>query len=108
MQIISSRIINCTHEGFIKYTFSLSFPHGNLTNDDIMDKCIQQSIEEFHTKYQDEGLRKPEGYYETSGNFGRTFKIRIFIPKGEAKRLYLLQPELSDMITNRWDEERKK
>lgn len=108
VQVINSRIVNCTHEGFIKYTFSLSFPHSNISNEDIINKCINSSIEDFYKKYQKEGLRKPEGYYETSGNFGRSFKIRLFIPRGDAKRLYILQPELSDTITNKWDIERKK
>ncbi|MGQ9780964.1 MAG: mechanosensitive ion channel family protein [Nitrososphaeria archaeon] len=108
MQVINSRIMNCTHEGFIKYTFFLSFPHGNIQNDELMKKCINPAIEEFYQKYRENGLRKPEGYYETTGNFGRTFKIRIFAPKGDAKSLYLLRSELADMITDRWDIQRSK
>jgi len=107
VQVMNSRILNCTHEGFIKYTFSLSFPHG-IPNEEIIHKCMEPAIEEFNKKYINSGLRKPEYYFETSTNFGRTFKIRIFIPKGEAKILYTLQPELSDMIVNRWDMERKR
>ena len=108
VQVMSSMIVNCTHEGFIKYTFSLSFPHSNISNEDIINKCINPSIEDFYKKYQKEGLRIPECYYETSSNVGRSFKIRLFIPRGDAKRLYSLQPELSDKITNKWDIERKK
>jgi len=106
VQVMNSRILNCTHEGFIKYTFSLSLPHG-LSNEEIMRKCIEPAIEEFHEKHRDKQLRKPECYFETSTHLGRSFKIRIFIPKGEARTLYDLQPELSDMIINRWDMERK-
>jgi len=107
VQVMNSRVLNCTHEGFIKYTFSLSFPHG-LSNDEISRKCIEPGIEEFHNKHWDRNIRKPEYYFETIAHFGRSFKVRIFIPKGEAKTLYALQPELLDMITNRWDIERKK
>jgi hypothetical protein len=103
---MNSRILNCTHEGLIKYTFSLSLPH-SLSSEETMRKCIEPAIEEFHRKYQDKQLRKPEYYFETSTNFGRSYKIRIFISRGEAKTLYTLQPELSDMIINLWDYERK-
>ncbi|MEM2554369.1 MAG: mechanosensitive ion channel, partial [Nitrososphaerota archaeon] len=36
-QVMNSRITNCTHEGFIRYVFSLSFPHG-LSNEEIIKK----------------------------------------------------------------------
>lgn len=101
-QVINSRIINCTHEGFIRYVFSLSFPHG-LSNEEIIKKCIEPAIEEFHEKYSDKQLRKPEYYFESLTHVSKSFRIRIFIPKGEAKTLYQLQPELLDMITKRWE-----
>ena len=107
VQVMNSRILNCTHEGFIKYTFSLIVPH-SISNEEITKNCIEPAIEEFHKTHQDKQLRRPEIYFETTTNFGRSFKIRIFIPKGEARTLYALQPELSDMIVNRWDKERKK
>ncbi|MGQ9680130.1 MAG: mechanosensitive ion channel family protein [Candidatus Bathyarchaeia archaeon] len=106
VQVMNSRIINCTHEGFIKYTFTLSLPHTPVSNEELMRKCIEPAIEEFHMKHQEKQLRKPEAYFETSVTMGRSFKIRIFISKGEAKMLYLLQPELASMIMNRWDAER--
>jgi len=106
VQVITNKILNCTHEGFIKYTFSLTFTHA-VSNENIIKKCIEPAIEEFHGKYMDKQLRKPEYYFETTSNFGRSFKFRIFIPKGDAKTLYTLQPELSNMIINRWDIEKK-
>jgi len=107
VQVMNSRILNCTHEGFIKYTFSLAFPHG-VANEIIAGKCIEPAIEEFDRKHEIMKLRRPEYFFETSSNLGRSFKIRIFIPKGDAKTLYLLQPEIADMILNRWDTERKR
>jgi len=109
IQVINSRILNCTHEGFIKYTFTLDLPHGMISsNEEIIKRCIEPAIEEFHKKYSNLQLRKPEYYFETSASIARTFKIRIFIPKGEAKTLYTLKPELSNLIINRWDMEKKK
>jgi small conductance mechanosensitive channel len=109
IQVMSSRVLNCTHEGFIKYTFTLDLPHGMISsNDELLAKCFEPAVEEFHKKYSDLQLRKPEYYFESSGAFARTFKFRIFIPKGEAKTLFTLKPELVDMIMNRWDEMRKK
>ena len=105
LQVMTSKILNCTHEGYIKYTFSLSIPH-NISNENIVGKCIEPAIEEFHKKYHDKQLRKPEYYFETSTNFGRSFKFRIFIPKGDAKTLYVLQPEPASSILNRWDTEK--
>jgi len=107
IQVMNSRILNCTHEGFIKYTFSLSFPH-NVSNEDIIRKCIELAIEEFSKKYSSKGFRRPEYYFDTSAHLGRSFKIRIFVATGEARRLYEIQPELSDMIVNKWDMETRK
>ncbi|MBS7631425.1 mechanosensitive ion channel [Candidatus Bathyarchaeota archaeon] len=107
VQVMNSRIINCTHEGLIKYTFSLTIPYG-VSNDDFVDKCIKPAIEEFNNKYQEKQLRSPEYFFETSLTMGRTFKFRIFIPRGEAKTLYVLQPELASLIMSRWDIERVK
>jgi hypothetical protein len=78
------------------------------SNDELLKRCFEPAVEEFHQKYSDLQLRKPEYYFESSGPAARTFKFRIFIPKGEAKTLYTLKPELVDMIMNRWDEMRKK
>jgi len=84
VQVMNSRILNCTHEGFIKYTFSLSLPHG-VSNEEIIRKCIEPAIEEFHEKHHDKQLRKPECYFETSTHLGRSFKIRIFYTKGRGE-----------------------
>ena len=45
---MNSRVLNCTHEGFIKYTFSLAIPHNPpLSNEEIIKKCIEPAIAEF-------------------------------------------------------------
>ena len=100
-QVINSRIMNLTHEGFIKYTFHVSFSH-DYTNKMLLDKCIQPAMEKFHDKHGDLQLRTPEAYLESADRLGKSFLIRIFIPKGEAKTLHTLQPELLDMIMENW------
>ena len=101
-QVMNSRILNLTHEGLIKYTFTLGFPR-DLPSREILERCIEPAIEEFCLKHGDEGLRRPEAYFEGATGGAQSFKIRIFVPKGEARLLYTLQSELAGMITNRWD-----
>ena len=100
-QVMNSRILNLTHEGFIKYTFTVGFGH-ELSNRVILDECVRPAIDEFHERHVDEQLRKPEAYLETGDRLGKVILIRIFIPKGEAKTLHVLQPELLAMIMERW------
>ena len=102
-QVMNSRILNLTHEGFIKYTFTVNFSH-DFPNAFIEEECISHAIEGFHIKHEAEQLRKPEAYLDTADRLGMSFLIRFFIPKGEAKSLYVLKPELLSMIMNRWNE----
>lgn len=103
-QVMTNRVLNCTHEGYIKYTFTLSFPHSaEVTTEEIISECIEPAIEEFFEHTIDKQLRKPEYYFESSIPFAKTFIFRIFIPRGEAKELYVLQPELAEKIVNKWD-----
>jgi small-conductance mechanosensitive channel len=102
-QVMSNRVLNCTHEGFIKYSFSVAIPHSELTNDEIEQSCLIPAFNEFLHRHGDVGLRRPEYYFEGSQAFIRTFKIRLFIPKGEAKTLFTYQPELYDIIIDHWD-----
>jgi len=100
-QVMNSRILNLTHEDFIKYTFTIGFDH-TMTNQALIENCIQPAIDEFHEKHIEQQLRKPEVYLDSSDRLGKNFLIRLFIPKGEAKTLYTLKPELLDMIIERW------
>jgi len=106
-QVMSSRIVNCTHKGFIEYVFSLSLPH-DVPYDQFVRECLEPAMLEFNKKHNDKQLREPEYYFESSTATGRSFKIRVFIPRGEAKILYNLQPELANMIISRWDTAKKK
>ena len=96
-QVMNSRILNITHEGFIKYTFTVGFDH-SISNNKLMEECLNPALEEFHLLHEDKQLRKPEAYLDSSDRVGKKYLIRIFIPKGGAKDLYVLQPELLDRI----------
>jgi len=101
--VMTHRVVNCTHEGFIKYTFSMNIPHSELSNDDIENHCIKPAIDDFMGRHGDQQLRRPEYFFEGNAPLLRGFKIRIFIPKGEAKKLFTYQPELYDMVVDKWD-----
>jgi small-conductance mechanosensitive channel len=107
VQVLNSRVLNCTHEGFIKNTFVFTVPHlVPIRNEEALSRCIKPAIEELSEKYPKVMLRKPEAYFEASVSFGRSYKIRIFVPKGQAKTLFVLQAELSNRIMDLWDRER--
>ncbi len=38
-QVMNSRVLNMTHEGFIKYTFTVSFSH-EVPNNILIEGCI--------------------------------------------------------------------
>jgi len=107
IQVLNSKILNCTHEGFIKNTFIFTVPHSvPIKNDDLMNKCFKPAIEEIMNKYPNLMLRRPEVYFEVSTHFGRGFKIRVFFPKGQAKTMYVIQSEMSNRFLQFFDEER--
>jgi len=101
-QVMNSRVLNCTHEGLIRSTFKMSFP---VTADTriLAEKCIRPSIDEFYSKHKEELERRPEWSFDSIDRLGNYFMIRFFAPKGEAKLLYDLQPELVSLIAQRYD-----
>ena len=100
-------MLNCTHEGFIKNTFIFTVPHATpIKNDELIEKCFKPAIEEITAKFPNELLRKPEVYFEVSTHFGRGYKVRIFLPKGHAKTMYVIQSELSNRFLQLFDEAR--
>lgn len=101
-QVMNSRILNCTHEGLIKSTFKMSFPTTADTRI-LVEKCIEPSIDEFYSKHRKELQRKPVWSFDSIDRLGTYFMIRFFVPKGEAKLLYDMQPVLISLISQRWD-----
>ncbi len=104
-QVMNSKILNMTHEGNIKYTFKVNFGH-ELTEKQVMEAILKPAIEEFHENCGDGGFRCPEAYMDVVDRLGKTYMIRLFIPKGEARTLYTMQPELTRLIMGKFDEVR--
>ena len=101
-QVMNSRILNLTHEGYIKYTFNIGFSH-NFTENDIIQNVIGPSIKEFCKVCGKDGIRTPEAYLDTANRLEKVYLIRLFIPKGEASDLYRLQPQLMQLLMRNFD-----
>ena len=101
-QVMNSRILNLTHEGVIKYTFTMAFGH-DLTEEDVMKKILDPSIDEFCRICEIDGLRRPEAYLDSANRLEKIYLIRLFIPKGGASDLYRLQPQLNQLIMRKFD-----
>ncbi len=104
-QVMNSKILNLTHEGYIKYTFKVNFGH-DVTEEQTMDRIIKPAIAEFHDNCVNGEFRCPEAYMDAVDRLGKTYMIRLFIPKGEARTLYTMQPELTRLIMRKYDEVR--
>lgn len=105
-QVLNSQVLHCTKQKVIDYTFTVGFGH-ELSSEELVTKCIQPAIETFYEKYQSRLPEKPKYYLTASDRLGRTFAIRTFFHKGDARTLYTLQPELLSMIIDCWDAYRK-
>lgn len=101
-QVMNSRILNLTHEGYIKYTFTIGFSH-DFKEKDIMLKVIGPAIKDFCDVCGKDGIRTPEAYLDAANRLEKVYLIRLFIPKGEAKELYRLQPRLNQLIMRNFD-----
>jgi small-conductance mechanosensitive channel len=101
-QVMNSRILNLTHEGFIKYTFTIGFSH-EFTEETIMMKVIAPAIKEFCKICRIDGIRTPEAYLDTANRLEKVYLIRLFVPKGGASDLYRLQPQLMQLIMRNFD-----
>ena len=101
-QVMNSRILNLTHEGYIKYTFTIGFSH-EYRETDIMLNVIAPAIKDFCEICGKDGIRTPEAYLDTATRLEKVYLFRLFIPKGEASELYRLQPQLNQLIMRNFD-----
>ncbi len=101
-QVMNSRILNLTHGGYIKYTFTIGFSH-EFSEEDIMMKVIAPAIKDFCNVSGNEGMRTPEAYLDTANRLEKVYLIRLFVPKGGASDLYRLQPQLMQIIMRYFD-----
>jgi len=102
VQVLNSRITNCTHEGLIKYNVLVSLPH-DMNIEKLIKKCVNPAIDSFYAEFRESLVRKPEYFIEPPDFVRRTVRIRLFVPKGNARDLYLLQPNLIQRIVTLWD-----
>ena len=101
-QVMNSRILNLTHEGVIKYTFTIGFSH-DYTETDVTEKVIKPAIAEFCETHCELDLRPPEAYLDSANRLEKIYLFRLFIPKGDAKTLYTHQPEFIQIVMRHFD-----
>ncbi|MFQ6064693.1 MAG: mechanosensitive ion channel family protein [Candidatus Bathyarchaeia archaeon] len=104
-KVLDSTILNySTKKDIIDYSIQMGFPHSeNMTNKELIEKCIVPGLEEFYNKYKDILLKKPELGMNKMTRLERGFLIRLFFPEGKIDTLYDIQPELLQNIVNSWD-----
>lgn len=111
--VLNSSITRCMNDEGIDYSFPMSFAGKVYSTSwvrfsDLSNKIVEPAIEAFWEKHGDALPRKPEASIARVEFLNRTLMIRTFFPKGEARRLYDLQPELQRMILERLDDYREK
>lgn len=106
--VLNSTIHRLMSNDLIDYSFTMSFA-GKIweaswvPSTDLFEKVLEPAIEEFWTKHKKVLPRKPEITVSNISRMDRTVTIRTFFPKGKAKILYDLQPELQKTILHRLD-----
>lgn len=109
--VLNSPVTRCMDNDVIDYSFPMSFAGkvystSWVSSSDLYRKIVEPSIEEFWAKHGEALPRKPEVSVSSVEFNRRTLMIRMFFPKGKAKLLYDLQPELQKMILDRLDDYR--
>ena len=104
-KVLDSTILNYSGKrNIIDYSFRMGFPHlANVTNKELMEKCIMPVIEKFYNKHKDILPKKPELSMFKMDRLERGFLIRMFFPEGKVEAFYNVQPELMQDIVNSWD-----
>jgi len=105
-QVLNSKILHCTKENVIDHSFNIGFDH-SLNNKIVTKNILEPAIEEFYEKHKKRLLELPKYYLIDSDRVGKTFSIRLFFRKGDARSLYNLQPLLRQMILDRYYVEKK-
>ena len=104
-KVLDSTILNYSAKrNIIDYSFNIGFPHlENMTNTELMEKCIMPAIENFYNKYKEVLPKKPEVNMFKFDRLERGFLVRMFFPEGKIDAFYNIQPELMQYIANSWD-----
>lgn len=111
--VLDSTIQVLMEEDMIDYSFPLSFAEkiwesAWVSSSNLFDKILDPAIEDFWETHKEDLPRKPETSVLSIGRMDRSVMIRTFFPRGKAKLLYDLQPELQKLILRRLDEYRVK
>jgi len=120
-QVLDSRILNFSKEDIVDYTFRVGFPPtlpGDITNTELIQKCIAPVIDSFYNKHKEVFVKKPEltiatgctGYMGSVGldRLQRTFAVRVFFKEKDVEGFYDLQRKLLNEIIKNWDKYSKK
>lgn len=104
-KVLDSIINNYSgRKDIIDYTFKMGFPHlENITNEELVVKCVKPTIDKFYEKHKDLLPKKPEVSMLSMDRLGREFSIRMFVPEGKINEFYDLQPALMQDIVTCWD-----
>lgn len=104
-KVLDSTILNYSgEENIIDYSFKMGFPHlENVTNKELIEKCIMPVLDKFYKKYKDILPKKPEVSMFKMDRLERGFLIRMFFPEGKIDSFYDIQPKLMQDIVNNWD-----
>jgi small-conductance mechanosensitive channel len=104
-KVLDSIINNYSgRKDIIDYTFKMGFPHlENITNEELVTKCVKPTIDKFYEKHKNLLPKKPEVSMLSMDRLGREFSIRMFVPEGKINEFYDLQPALMQDIVTCWD-----
>jgi small-conductance mechanosensitive channel len=104
-KVLDSIILNYSgKKNIIDYSFKMGFPHlENRTNKQLIEDCINPTIEKYYKKHKDMLPKKPEASMLNMDRLGREVSIRMFFPEGRINDFYELQPELMRDIVHCWD-----
>lgn len=104
-KVLDSIIVNYSgRKDIIDYSFKMGFPHlEHKTNKQLMEGCINPTIEKFYETYKDLLSQKPEASMFSVDRLGREVNIRMFFPEGKIKEFYNIQPTLMRDIIHCWD-----
>lgn len=111
--VLNSTIQRYMSDGVIDYSFTMSlagkvYEASWVSVADLFEEIVEPTLEEFWERHGDVLPRRPEASLSEVAFLNRSVMVRVFFPRGQAKLLFDLLPELQMMILSRLDEYRAK